>query len=177
MDSWSTAAALFAGATLVAVVWQVLRFEATQPPLGWAIGLEASGIVTNGRSEGQVSFRPIGPATIHEVETHAWGAARIAVDTECSRMDCTSEPLVAPVQWVDGEVAFAGFSWLQPSLIRQTPVRLTLRIRLQDGQLFAWRWYRIPRRKKSPQGKWVRRKDRQRRRTFVPEMWGLPGGR
>ena len=177
MDWWSVAATFFAAASLVAVVWQILRFEGTQPPLGWNLTVGDFGVVTNGRREGRVTLRPSGPVVIHDVVAHGWAAAGIPAVTEAARMDCDSDPLVARVVWIDGEEAYAGFSWLQMSPIRRAPIRQVMRVSLPDGRIFSWSWYRIPRPRMWAQGRWVPWVLRQRRRSHVPDMWGEPGNR
>ena len=177
MEWWGVSATLLAAASLVAVVWQILRFEATTPTLGWSLTFAVSGVVRNGMREVRVAFRPIGPVVLHEVEAQEWGAARVPMETERARMDCDSEPLVADAKWVSGEEAYVGFTWLQPSLIRRTPVRQTIRRRLPDGEIELWKWHRIPRPEKWHQGRWTVWNAHQERRTFVPDMWGMPGSK
>lgn len=177
MNLWSVAATLFAAASFIAIVWQILRFEATRPMLEWSLGFSMPGEVVDGTQAVQLRFRPCGPIVIHEVEGHEWGAARVDYVTERARMDCDSEDLVAEATWLVGHEAFLGFSWLEPSLIRRTPVRQAIRRRVPDGGIQVWKWYRIPRPTKWRQGRWVEQKVRQQRRTFVPDMWGMPGSR
>lgn len=177
MEWWGVAATLLAAASLVAVVWQILRFEATMPSLGWSLTFAMSGVVRDGMREVQVAFRPIGPVVLHEVEAQEWGAAKVPVLTERPRMDCDSGELVAAARWRDGEEAYVGFTWLEPSLVRRTPVRHTIRRRLPDGEIQLWKWHRLPRPETWRQGRWIVWNARQRRRTFVPDMWGTPGSR
>lgn len=175
MDSWSVAATIFAAASLVAVMWQIARFEATQPAFGWEVGYGPVGDETEGVRIYRVHFRPIGPIVIHDIEGHHWGAANLPQVTERARMDCDSEPLVARVRWLVGKPGYVGFSWLSPSLLRQRPVRHAMRLDLQTGTWYLWRWHRIWRPKALPQGEWKAWQPRVRRRQFVPDLWGTPG--
>ncbi len=177
VDLWSVAATLFAAASLIAVVWQILRFEATQVMQAWEVSYGPSDEVAEGRREVRISFRPVGPVVVHEVEAHSWDAARVPVVSERARMDCDSEPLRASVVWLDGESAYAGFSWIRPAILRTVPVRQALRVRLSDGRWYLWRWHAFPRPARWRQGKWVRWRPDQPRRTFVPDLWGEPGSK
>lgn len=177
MDGWGVSATLFSAASLVMVVWQVLRFEATRPTLGWNFRYSEPADVEDGKKTVRLSFRPSGPIVIHDVEGHEWGAARIQFVTERARMDCDSEDLIAEATWLVEHNAYVGFSWLEPSLIRHSPVRHAMRRALHSGEIQMWKWYRIPRPTTWRQGRWAKMKRRQHRRTFVPDMWGLPGSK
>lgn len=175
--NWSLVAALIAAVTLMCVVWQILRFEATQPVFAWSVRFEPSGKVVNGYKDVRVAFRPTGPIVIHEVEAIDWGSARVAVETERARMDCESDELVADAVWRAGEEAYVGFTWLTPSMLMKKPIRQALRVDLRDGSLHHWRWHRVPRPRGRAQGRWIAGRHVQARRTHVPDLWGMPGSR
>lgn len=177
MEWWGISATLFAAASLAAVIWQIARFEATLPALGWSLTVSMSGIVRDGRREVDVTFCPSGPIVLHEVESQEWGEARVRAVTERARMDCDSESLVARAIWAVGKEGFVGFTWLQPSLVRREPVRHAIRARLPDGQVQLWRWYRMPRPTTWRQGRWRDWHPTQPRKSHVPDMWGAPGSR
>ncbi|WP_344251003.1 hypothetical protein, partial [Isoptericola hypogeus] len=174
---WSVIAAVLAALTLGCVLWQILRFEATQPTFGWAVRFEPAREAVDGQRTVRVAFRPTGPVVIHEVEAIDWGHARIAVETERARMDCDSDELVAVATWRDGKEAYVGFTWLTPSLLMKKPIRQALRVDLRDGSLHRWRWHRLPRPRGRAQGRWIAWTPGQARRTHVPDLWGMPGSR
>lgn len=175
----SLAAVVLAALSLAAVMWQILRFEASQPVLGWSLRFEHSAKVVNGRTTVELGFAPSGPAVLYEVEAHAWGAASVSTVTERARMTCESEELVAEVICNASAEGYAGFAWLEQSPLARKPVRRVLRARVSGGQsvLQEWRWYRIPRLPGRAQGRWVERRMRVARRAQVPEEFGPAASR
>lgn len=177
MDWWGVSATFFGAASFFAITWQVIRFEIARPALGWNLSLSMPGEVIDGKRTVRVAFRPSGPIVLHDVKACDWGAASVLYVTERARMDCDSDRLEADATWLVGHEAYVGFSWLEPSLIRPTPVRHAIRRRISDGQIQVWKWFWVPRPAKLRQGKWTAWKPRQKRRTFVPDMWGMPGSK
>lgn len=176
-DWWGVSATIFAAASLIAVAWQILRFELVQPAFAWQIYPENFGDVVDGRQSVRVSFKPLGPVVIHEVESNEWGNARCNSFAERARMDCESEAISVEAVWVPGTDAYVGYSWLEPALMRRAPIRHAIRYSLNSCEVELWHWYRIPRLGRFRQGKWRVYRPRQPRRTHVPDMWGMPGSK
>lgn len=166
--AWATVA------TLLLVVWQVLRFEATQPIQGWDLGHTSSGVIEDHAMEVVAWMRPSGPGQIHDVEPFTLGSARMAHTLVRPRMDCESDHLWVEVRYPPGTKGWVGFTWLRQGILVRRPVREALRFDLstRSPEPEVWKRYVIPRLPKRPQGRWVPHKSKQRRALRIPDVPG-----
>lgn len=184
MTGWDFAGLVVTSATLLLVVWQVLRFEATQPILGWDVGRSSPPVLEAGTLEVFAWMRPSGPGVLYDVAPFTLGSATMAHTLTRPRMDCESDHLTVTALYRPGSEGYVGFTWLRQGTVRRRAVREALRWDLSgnDPQPEVWKRHIFPRRPSRPQGKWVRRSDKQHRALRIPDVPSaftdtpLPGG-